>query len=481
MRTWITLLFLPALWLNAAGYGQQPGNDRIEQVIILHTNDMHSKIDNMAKLAYLADSLRSRHPDVYLVASGDNFTGNPVVDMIPDVGYPMIDLMNRCGFAVSALGNHEFDMGQEFLNKRMAQAGFPFICCNLDASGAVMKPIAPWFLLKTRSGLEIPFLGIIQLDENGLPSSHPSKMEGIKFYNGILKAGEFIGLKEQYGMLIGLTHLGVEDDVNLARANPQIDLILGGHSHTLIEKPMVENRVTILQAGSNLKYVGKTTLDIQNGKIIRISDTLIAFNSLKKENPEIRKLIDGYNKNEEFEKIIGSASQPLDGVDEIGSLMADAMRETCQTDMAIQNRGGIRIHNISSGKITLNDLYKLDPFNNQVTVFQLTPDEIGSLLCYGYRLEKGIDLQVSGMTYQIRDNGNFQCDSVMISGPDGKPLDPGKRYSVAMSNYIGVTYKFDHIFPGTDDRYTTAECLIAYLKNHPAIDYSGVKRAIVNP
>jgi 5'-nucleotidase len=81
------------------------------EVIILHTNDMHSKIDNMAKLAYLADSLRNHHPYVFLVSAGDNFTGNPVVDLVPDKGYPMIDLMNRCRFDVSALGNHEFDSG----------------------------------------------------------------------------------------------------------------------------------------------------------------------------------------------------------------------------------------------------------------------------------------------------------------------------------------------------------------------------------
>ncbi|NCA75279.1 MAG: bifunctional metallophosphatase/5'-nucleotidase [Alphaproteobacteria bacterium] len=481
MRTWITLLLLPALWLNAAGYRQQPGNDRIEQVIILHTNDMHSKIDNLAKLAYLADSLRARFPNVWLVSSGDNFTGNPVVDMIADPGYPMIDLMNRCGFMVSALGNHEFDMGQESLNRRISQAAFPFICCNLDVSGATLKPLQPWILLKTKSGLEIPFLGIIQLDENGLPSSHPSKMAGIKFYDGISKAAEFTQVKDQYGVLIGLTHLGVEDDVNLAHAHPQFDLILGGHSHTLVDKPMVENGVTILQAGSNLRYVGKTTLDIRNGKIIRISDTLIALNSLKNENPGIRKRIDTYNKNEEFAKVVGSASRPLEGVDEIGSLMAEALRETCKTDIAVQNRGGIRLQSISAGDITLKDIYKLDPFNNPVTVFQLTPDEIRSLLCYGYKLEKGIDLQVSGMTYRIKDNGQFQCDSAEITGPDGKPLDPVRRYSVAMSNYIGVTYKFDHTLPGIDDRYTTAECLINYLRNHPDINYQGVKRSTVAP
>ena len=96
------------------------------EIIILHTNDMHSRIDNFGKLAYLADSLRKTHKYVFLVAAGDNFTGNPIVDMYPDKGFPMIDLMNKLHFDVTAMGNHEFDMGQEMQNKRRATGNIPF-------------------------------------------------------------------------------------------------------------------------------------------------------------------------------------------------------------------------------------------------------------------------------------------------------------------------------------------------------------------
>ncbi len=471
--TAILFILLPG---HATFCQQKPENNRFE-VILLHTNDMHSKIDNMARLAYLADSLRAQHPDVYLVSSGDNFTGNPVVDMIPDVGYPMIDLMNRCGFVVSAAGNHEFDMGQEFLNKRMTQATFPFICANLDASKAIMNPVAPFYILKTSRGVEIPFLALLQLDENGLPSAHPSKMEGIRFTNGIDKALEYKWLKEKHGMLIGLTHLGVEDDVALAEQMPQFDLILGGHSHTLIRTPMEVNGVTILQAGSYLRYVGKTTLTIEENRIIGIRDTLIAMADLKKENPDVRKLIDRYNVNEAFAEVLGHAGKPLDGVYELGNLMADAITDQLNVDIALQNRGGIRLHYLPAGDITLKDVFALDPFNNPVVVYKMTPDEIRSLLCYGYRLEKALDLQPSGVSYRIRDDGSFQCLSVELLDRDGNKLDESKQYTVAMSSYIGVTYKFTHSDPGTTAGYTTAECLINYLKKKKEIDYSGTRRA----
>ena len=83
-------------------------NKKSTEIIILHTNDMHSRIDNFGKLAYLADSLRKTHKYVFLVAAGDNFTGNPIVDMYPDKGFPMIELMNKLHFDVTAMGNHEY-------------------------------------------------------------------------------------------------------------------------------------------------------------------------------------------------------------------------------------------------------------------------------------------------------------------------------------------------------------------------------------
>ena len=143
------------------------------EVVILHTNDMHSKIDNMAKLTWLADSLRQQHSYLFLVSAGDNFTGNPIVDMYPQVGYPMVDLMNQAGFVLSAMGNHEFDMGQEQFSQRRKEADFPFISANIDVSKAHLKKIKPWVTLKAGK-CRIPGVSFIQLDENGWPSSHPS-------------------------------------------------------------------------------------------------------------------------------------------------------------------------------------------------------------------------------------------------------------------------------------------------------------------
>jgi len=463
------MIFLIPLFLFSQG--------KKTEIILLHVNDMHSKIDNMARLAYLADSLRKTHPYVFLVSAGDNFTGNPVVDMVPDKGAPMVDLMNRCGFQASALGNHEFDMGQELLKKKMVQATFPFISCNTDGSQATIGPIQPYTILKAGDDVSIAFLGLIQLDDNGLPSAHPSNMKEVKFTNGLSRAKDFTWLKERYGVLIALSHLGLDADMRLADSLPQFDVIVGGHSHILLESPKFENGVMIVQAGANLKYIGKTTLTIEDGKVTGRSDEVIPLSTLAREDREIRQLIDACNDNPAFKEVVGKATMPLAGVEELGSLMTDAVTHQMKVDFAFQNKGGIRISAIPAGDITLRDVYKLDPFGNHLVIYSMTPDEIRSLICYGYTHEKGIDLQVSGMTYRIIGDGTGSCSRVEMFDPSGKPLDPKQEYSVAINDYMANTYRFDHKDPGTVSTLTTSEVLIRYLRTVGSVNYSGVTRA----
>lgn len=448
------------------------------EVVFLHTNDMHAKIDNMAKLAYLADSLRSRHPYVFLVSAGDNFTGNPVVDMVKDKGYPMIDLMNRCGFNLSALGNHEFDLGQEMLNQRMKQANFKFISSNIDASKATVKQPKPYVILKAGK-VKIPVLGIIQLGENGLPDSHPSRLDGLSFRDGMISTADYTWLKKKYGIMIGLTHLGVEMDEPLAKKYPQFDLIIGGHSHTTMTKPLMVGDVMIVQAGSGLKNVGMTTLQIRDGKIVERSFDLIPLEKVTGSDPAVQALIDIYNDNEELNTVVGSAVNPLAGEHELGSLMTDAITSRLGVDFAFQNTGGIRIPSLPAGDIRLKDVYRLDPFGNQVVIYKMTLPEIKSLICNAFNRTKEIDLEVSGMTYTIILAPDGSCKRVEMLDRSGMPLSESKEYTVGVNSYISASYKFDHKDPGNTTYTTSAQALIEFLKEVKKVDYSGVKRTSV--
>ena len=475
----IVFLFPSILFLfSGFSYSQEK---TVKEIIILHTNDMHAKIDNMGKLAYLADSLRKFHPIVFLVSAGDNFTGNPVVDMVADIGYPMIDLMNHCGFDVSALGNHEFDMGQEFLEKRIKQASFPFICCNIDVSGTKMTQPRPYVTLKAGNDLEIAFLGILQLGENGLPDSHPSRFIGITFTDGISKAQEYRWLSEKYDILIGLTHLGIETDKALAHSMPQFDLLIGGHSHTLIDTLMMVNGVMIVQAASGLRYVGKTTLTLSNGEITGRQDEIICLDSISRVNKEVQTLIDHYNSNQEILRVVGTAEVPVVGFDELGSFIADALREQLKVDFAFMNRRGIRVNALQEGNISLKNIYQMDPFQNDVVTFRLSGNEIISLICYAYNLKNMIDLAVSGMTYIVITDSTGRCLSVEMKDNAGKPIDLSRDYTIAINSYAASAYQFDHRDPGTSAGITSEEVLINYLQYIKKINYFGVQRTFVKP
>lgn len=445
------------------------------EIIILHTNDMHSKIDNFGKLAYLADSLRKTHKYVFLVSAGDNFTGNPIVDMYPDKGFPMIELMNKLHFDVTAMGNHEYDMGQALQNKRREQATFPFISCNIDASGAVAKPYESYVILKAGK-IKIPFLGILQIGENGLPDSHPSRLEGLKFTNGIEKAKEFTWLKDKYGILLALSHLGVENDEALAKAFPQFDLIIGGHSHTTMSKAMMVNNVMIVQTGSGLKNIGITTLHVKKGKITDRNYELVPLASIKKTDPEIQALVDKYNSNEEMQRVVGFAETAFSNHEELGYLMTDAITARLKVDFAFQNGGGIRIPDLPQGDILLKDIFRLDPFGNQVVTYTMTYDEVKSLILNAYNREKSIDLVPSGMTYSVIVNADGVCSDVEMKDNSGNILDASKTYTVGLNSYIAASYRFNHTDPGITNYNTTAQTLLEYLGDVKKVNYAGVKR-----
>lgn len=475
----IACIILISLVIQSPLNAQTSSTSDTTKIIILSTNDMHARIDNFSKLSYLADSLRLKYANVFLVSAGDNFTGNPVVDQYPEKGYPMIDLMNKLHYDVSALGNHEFDLGQENLNKRMAQASFPFISCNVDASGATLKQPKPYIILQTDNGIKLAILSAIQLGENGLPDSHPDNLKGLRFEESIAKAITYKNLRQQCNIFIALTHLGIEKDTILARQMSELDMIIGGHSHTLMEKPLFVNGVMITQTGSGLKYTGKIIVLVYKSKVVGRSYELIDLGKISGKDNVVQKIIDAYNDNPVLNQVIAIAKETITGEDALGSLMTDAITDRLGLDIAFQNNGGIRSPELISGNILLKDIYKLDPFGNKVIKFRMTVTEIKSLIALSYNRGKALDLQVSGITYSVIVDSAKLLKEVRLLDRDGKALNPAKEYNVGISSYIASTYHFVHRDAGESLFTTTAQTLIDFLKAKKVVDYTGVKRAFV--
>jgi len=457
----------------------QPDETRI---VIFHSNDIHGKIDNFAKVAAIIDAERKGGADVFYFCAGDNFTGNPVIDQYVPPGEPMLELLNRVGLDLLCPGNHEFDYGLEHLRTFAARARFAFISANITAADGLFPQLRPSFLLKGKSGVRIAVFGLIQIEAgNGLPSTHPDKVKGLAFSEPLARALEMKKLRAGSDVLIALTHIGYEDDLKLAGRMPELDVIIGGHSHTRVDTAETINRVLVAQAGSDNRFLGRVELRVRNGRVIEKKGTLIDLKVPLAEAADVKDMILRFNQNPAFARVLAEAPFVIEGKDALGSLMTDALRQAHGLDIAFQNGGGIRLNRLPE-KITLKDIYTLDPFGNQVVQFAMSAAEIRGLVTASFAKGNDIDLQVSGLSYVVRTDSERHITEILLRAADGAPLAEDKKFQVGVSSYVASSYDFKHEDPGRALGSTTAEALIRFLESRPDLSvYRGIQRAVQDP
>ncbi|MDF1550983.1 MAG: bifunctional UDP-sugar hydrolase/5'-nucleotidase [Bacteroidales bacterium] len=444
---------------------------------ILHTNDIHGNFSRFPRLAFVVDSIRNENENVLLLNAGDIFTGNPLVDMNEEKGHQMIELMNKLAFDLSILGNHEFDYGQEVLAKRISEATFPFICANIWQDGGVLPIPDPIKTIKASNNLNINVLGLLDNSANGLPESHPRRLKGLKFTNPIATAKKFEHLKNNCNLFIALTHLGKRQDIQLAETMPAIDIIIGGHSHTIIDTLLIINGVLITQADAHVRYLGEITVKFKNGDIVEKTSKLISLSSGGNIDKAVEKMINYYVQNPILNEVIGAAIEDLKGDEELGCFYADALKTEANLDIVFQNSGGIRIDEIQKGNIKREQIYRLDPFGNYLMVLEMNVDEIKSLIKSSFS-HGSIDLRVSGINYTIFIE-NKSLINIQLTDNAGNKIDGDKRFKVGINDYILSSYQFEHQDPGQSFGATTAELLISYLQKKKTINYKGMQRTFI--
>ncbi len=482
-RSWFRGLFLLAF---AAGLlsGCTTGRKAVtrapaeKQAVIFAVNDIHATLDNFPKLAFIADSLRMIYPDMLLVAAGDNQTGNPVNDQYPEKGLPVIELMNSTGFNLSAVGNHEFDSKPGGFSNLTHKADFDFICANVSVTGSNNVKISPYKIITLPNGLRLAFLGLLQLNQNGIPDSHPDNVKGFAFRDPFGAASEYMRLKDSGDIFIALTHIGFESDVKLAETMPAgIDLIIGGHSHTRVEKEQIHNGIMITQAENKLKYGTLIRLTVKSDGSLQRNMELVNIRDSRKEKPSVRAIVDRFNDNRALNELAATATDDFSSYEQLGYLMADAQRDAARADIALVNPGGVRIGNLPKGPVTVMNVYQLDPFGNELIVTKLTGKEIHSLIMAAFALDDKSPLYNSGIRTRHKLDSLGNLLEVSLMNEDGSPLDMDRTYPVAMNSYMTSVYKYEHKDPGQSLFITTADALISYLKKNPELrSYRGEKR-----
>lgn len=251
-----------------------------QKLVILHTNDTHSRIEplpatdktlpNMAGVVNrkaVIDSIRNIEDNVLLIDAGDFVQGTPYFNVFH--GKVETEALNRLGYEVGTIGNHEFDNGLDAMKVFFEDLKFPIVNCNYDFSNTVLKGMVKPYVILKKKGLKIGVIGV-GVDPEGLIQK--DKYEGMKF-NPIIESVNYYAekLKDKCDVIICLSHIGIVDDRKLAEQSKYIDLIIGGHSHTFMKKPeIIKNQeskdVLVYQTGKHAAYVGKIELELEKLK-----------------------------------------------------------------------------------------------------------------------------------------------------------------------------------------------------------------------
>jgi 5'-nucleotidase/UDP-sugar diphosphatase len=438
-----------------------------QNLTIFFVNDVHGQIDNFSKIKHIIDAER-KITNVIVAASGDLFSGNPVVDNYVEKVYPLIDIMNQVGFDVATLGNHDFDYGIPALNDRIQQSDFPWVCANVDKNTTELKqPLA--YTTISAGDLKVTFLGLVETGGKPgavIPSSHPWKVKDLTFEPAGNVVSQYRQTKEEEDadLFIVLSHLGYSGyeneigDFQLAQQNFFFDMIIGGHSHAVIDTSFSD--IPIFQSGSYLNHLGKIELTVKNKSIQTVNFNLIDLENHSAYNEELKTVIDEYNVVPELNEVIGYASQ-YHSRSKVGCFYADAMRLQMNVDVAFQNTGGVRSA-LNEGEITIREIYEIEPFNNGTVIYQMTVAEIKNFLkgtASGFYYS-GLIIYKSGGKIYIKDQQNREI-------PDDYVL------SVGINDYIPAVHDFYFPDNGIIQPISAAETLIAYLKNNSnAVDYT---------
>lgn len=443
-------------------------------VVIISTNDIHSSIDKIPHLASVIDSLRATYPDCVIWAdAGDRWTGNPYVDWAEQSGQPIIALLDSLGLDVATLGNHEFDRGQQVLADRIADADFEVICAGIGTEGTPMPVLQPTTVIE-RGGLRVGFVGVVTNAMNGHPDGNEECYEGLSFCSPDKMAAQYASLDDHVDVLVLLSHAGLPADTLIATANPQYDLVIGGHTHDMLSPAKQVGGTLVTQTRSNLRYVGVTTIQRKDGEIT-LCNELIKLDTIPA-SERYEEMVADIKANPDLARRVGVLSRDFD-FRAVANLLTDASRSLLGADVAFYHNGGIRVESLPAGDVAKSVIGFVDPFGSRMVRVPMTTEQIEALIVDKFN-DRGnlkeshkVDLHPSGVEYEI------------VVGEDGDAvgvrfdrLQEGKTYAVALPDYVYKNYKLTT--QGDVERYLSVEQIMEeYFARHSPLSPNSRVRA----
>lgn len=450
---------------------------------VIHTNDFHARFEPInkydsgcndeddeagkcfggtARLAKAIAEVRQQADHSILVDGGDQFQGTLFYTHYK--GKVAAEMMNTLGYDAMTVGNHEFDDGPEVLRSFVDTVEFPVLMSNADLSiePRLQDAIKPTHIIE-RGGEKVGLIGLTPQDTDELSSPG----ETVTFTEPISAVQKQVEALKREGIdkIIVLSHSGYGVDVEIANAVKDIDIIVGGHSNTLLSNthegaagayPTMVNGTAIVQAYAYGKYLGVLNVVFDDAGRIKTTsgDTIVMDNAVAEDDNIVQRLGELAAPLEKIRnQVVSSAVVPINGERdvcrvqecEMGNLVADAMLARVKdqgVSIAIQNSGGVRA-SIDAGDVTMGEVLTVLPFLNTLATFQLKGKDVVAALENGVSQVEDVSgrfPQVAGIQFSWDPSvapGAGRVTEVMVGqGDDWQPIDPEADYGVVSNNFM---------------------------------------------
>ena len=506
-----------------------------QEIIVLYENDVHCGVDGYANFAALKNEMKAAHKYVTVVSNGDFVQGGSLG--ASSHGRSIINIMNAVGYDYVTLGNHEFDYGIPRQKELMEALDAQCLCCNFKDLRTGKQIYEPYHIV-SYGDFDVAYVGMST--PYTINSSTPTYFKDEKgnyvysfciedFYEVVQNAVNS-ARAEGADFVVVLSHLGDEDEGEGGINSPSmientygIDVVLDGHSHSVILDSIVKNKkgqnVTLTSTGTKFQYMGKLTIGTDG----KFKTELVHTESYNKKDLSVLKVIDeikeGYRKV--AEQVIFTSDVKLAAFDDqanrlvrnqetnIGNFCADAYRTVFGTDIAFLGGGSIRA-DLPKGDVTFNDLYTMFPFENGTCKGECTGELLLDILEFSVSIapgEFGGFQQVSGLRFEydssipspVLYNANHDFDGVkgarrvkkveILNNKTGnyEPLVSDKTYTFAASSYVAIDHGDGFAMMnrctnvqdlGILDTDIIQNFLENYKNNHVGTEYAGLEGRI---
>ena len=424
-------------------------------VTTMSTSDIHgnmvpytpsgSKIEvgGSAKAAYIFKEIKKRNPNTLIIDGGDSPYNTDLANI--SLGKSSVDVMNAQGYDATVLGNHDFDYSFENLLSLAERAEYAMLSANTYWKDGVYPEQFKGYVIKEVAGVKVAIVGLT--DDGSKATTHYTNTQDIDFHDQWEVGAEAIAKADaESDVVILLSHLHNNNNVVPTKLEG-IDMEIGG-GNDIFGRPTLIEETVVVNPGGVGTCVNQCNLNLKDGKLLGYTFNQIVLSADVPEDETVKAIVEKYQAelDAEMEVVIGQAandiawSSPLVRTKEsaLGNLAADALRDYCDADIAIQNGGGVRA-GLTAGDVTVGDIFAMLPFDNKVTLVEVTGQTVWDALengISGYPATDGRFPQVSGLSYTFDGAKPAGERLISVTMEDGTPLDLNAWYKLACNDFM---------------------------------------------